>query len=239
MVLKFNEFIEEGFMTRSLNRNKDNERRKGDGVKVHTSIGVDIFLENPGCYYKKYIRDILDYGEDPMGVLVTSVNSHSNPRKIEKGEIPYLYMLDDDFVAGFDSYEDVIDSGEIEEGEISEKDYKSIIEGIVEALKKVKFGKSKGGYDAVCHLLLISENELWGYECELSENSYYWEDFKNDFEEEFPDVEMETWSYNNYSANIGVKLNYDNLINYEDYCNFIHSYFKGLVEYEKENNEDD
>lgn len=242
MVKKFNEFIEEGFLSKTLGRASSGERRKEEGTKVKTSIGVDIFLENPNYNYKSMIRDILDYGEDTLGVDVYSIGvyQYGEQKKIRAGEDPYVKLLKDDFVAGFDSYETLIDEGIIDEMEISEKDYLSIVNGVAEALGKVEFGKTKGSYESKTYLLLISENDLWDYESQLTEwSGEYWEDFKEYFEETYPDYEMETWSYANYSANIGIKLSYDSLLDYEDCREFIRNYFQGLVDSEKENREEE
>ena len=242
MIKKFNEFIEEGFLSKTINRSKSGELRKEQGRRVKTPTGVEIVLENPDYNYEELMRWILD-GEDGIGVDLDNIGNYpiGDQKDIKKGTCEYSHMINNRIVASFESYEDLIEDGRwFDEGEVTRNDYISVIEGIVNSLKQTELDRKKGnGYDSETVFLLIDESTVYHYECESNESTleYYFEDFQSCFEDHFPDIELEFWSYNNYASNIGMRVDYDNLLIYKDAKEWVQNYFESLKETYEENEE--
>ncbi|MCM1217706.1 MAG: hypothetical protein NC548_24705 [Lachnospiraceae bacterium] len=234
MVKKFQEFVEEGFLSKTINRAKTGELRKEDGKKVMTEMGVEILLKNYDYDYEQLIRGILD-GEDDLGVDLDNVGNYpsGDQRDIKRGTCEYAFMVDNRIVANFQSYENLIEYEIVDGDELSRDDYIHIIEGIVEALKKTTLDRKKGvGYDYECVFEFIDESDVFNYESELSEHvlDFLRDDFESGFEDTFEDAELEYWSYNNYASSIGVRVSYDNLINYHKMRKYVQDFFKNAKE---------
>ena len=232
----FEEFISEGLWNKGLNRTKNNEVRKEEGKKVKTSIGTEIFIRNTDCDYEQLIKDILDSPSDEFGPdfeYIGNINKKETKQKIINGEFEDAFMIDKYLYVEFTSYEDMVDNDYLDPDEFSEKDYNSIINGIAEAFKNKEFERKKdNSYSSKYVFLLINESDISYYESELSEDvlEYYYDDFKEYFSDNFPDIELEYWSYNNYATNIGMEINYDNLLKYDEVKEWVVSFFKNAKE---------
>ena len=251
MVLKFDEYINEGFLSKTYDRYRTGELRKEDGQKVKTVFGIEIVLHNPNYNYDKLIEYMLDApSDDDMGIDIDSLGNYegiNNGRQIiagiKKGDDPYRYLIDGHYVASFDSYEDVkdFDISELDIDVLDEHDYIQIIKSIVEVLKQTDLEKSneRTSYGSEVCLLLMDESKEWDYECKMNDTTrdFFWDDFKSWFEEKFEDAELKTWSYNNYGSSIGVSVNYNNLLNYQEMKSEVEEYYKYTVENQEEDDE--
>ena len=250
IVRKFDEFINEGLWSKTLNRGRTGEFRREEARKVMTKLGVEVTLHNPNFDYDELIEYMLDAGEGDMAIDISSLGSYegiNGGRKIiadiKKGVDPYRHLLDGHYVASFDSYDDIIEDDMYDMDGFDEHDYLEIIRAIVEVLKKGQYSLSSNrtGYDYTCYLVLCDESDMHHYECEMNDSTReFWFDwFKEWFKETFKDVEYETWSYNNYSSSIGVKINYYNVVNYEKMRKEVHEYIKDVIAYQEEENVDE
>lgn len=235
MIPTFEEYIKEGFIGKTLNRYRTGEQRKESGKKVMTELGSEIFLNNPDCDYKGLMEEILV--DDESYVSYGNVNHYQSKNEIKKDRYyeddSYIYYLlsDNITVAGFEKYDFFVESDIINPDEINEHDFKEILQGIVKTLNECDLARCKNNtYDSTTVLLLIDENKQYDYECEMNEADleYYWQDFKEFFEETFTS-EMKTWSYNNYGVNIGIPITYDSLKEYKKCKEFVIGYFEDMV----------
>ena len=240
--------INEGLWAKGIERSQTGDTRREDGKKVMTKLGVEVTLHNTDFDYDGLIEYMLDSpSDDDMGIDIASLSSWegiNNGRKIiagiKKGEDPYRHLIDGHYVAAFTSYDDIIEYDSYDMDGFDEHDYLEVIKAIVEVLKKGEYSLSRNrtGYDYTCYLVLCDESETHHYECEMNdstqENWFEW--FKEWFEETFEEAELETWSYHNYSASIGVKINYYTVTNYEKMKNAVLEYIKDVVENQEEEN---
>ena len=246
MILKFEEYINEGLWSKGVERSQTGELRKGDGKRVKSPWGFEMVLHNPNFNFVNLMKEILDNTEDdPMGISMDSIgnwenynNGRERLKKIKQGEDPYAYMVDNNYIASFNSYEEAVDEDMYDfDGEgIDEHDYIEVLKAIVDKLKTVDFGKTKGSYSYEIRLLLMDEDREYNYECEMNESTrdWFWDDFKMWFEEAYPDAELDTWSYANYGSNIGVELNYDNLNDFQEMKEEVEDYYKNTIENQEE-----
>ena len=186
--------ITESIWSDMQDRSAGEVRRKEDGVKVHTCIDVDIYLQNTNSNYDDLIKEILNYNDSYVDYKVGILNIRDkaySPEEIKNMrafEAPYSYLIYDgihgtSLVAEFYTYDEMKDFKlDNFEDRISEEDYISICKGIATKLKEVGgnieyLPRYKGSfietkYDDISHyegdyvLQLIDESDVWNWEIE-------------------------------------------------------------------------
>lgn len=256
MVKNFDEFIGEGLWKSGVERAKTGEIRRENGVKIKTSLGIDVVVQNTDYDYEMLIKDILCGGDGghPLDIDVDYLRNYGVKERGEviRGEIPYAFILDKDsrdpLVALFGDFDEISETSTIFDGDnIVKEDYLAICEAISIALSKTDIdkGKPEGSQFSSTYFVLMGESETYNKCCEIQDimgNDYDifdWDDFRECFEDRFPTCEMVTWSYNHYGSAIGLEINYDNLINYFDCLEFVKGYFESALENAKEMREQD
>ena len=199
MVKKFNEFVEEGFMTRSLNRNKDNEIRKETGVKVNTSLG-EVILKDSSCDYEYFIKEICD-GEEYNDLRIDWMDmrnfSSDELKVINKDTSLYTFKINNQVAVQFGTYEEMIDGDVFDEDDLCEKDYQSICRLIAENIRKgdVEYvDVTDSGRDIYGFLLVddwVIQDIMSDTDDEEEEELEYWDEnpifekFKKEYKENF------------------------------------------------------
>ena len=186
--------ITESIWSDMQDRSAGEVRRKEDGVKVHTCIDVDIYLQNTNSNYDDLIKEILNYNDSYVDYKVGILNIRDkaySPEEIKNMrafEAPYSYLIYNgihgtSLVAEFYTYDEMKDFKlDNFEDRISEEDYISICKGIATKLKEVGgnieyLPRYKGSfietkYDDISHyegdyvLQLIDESDVWNWEIE-------------------------------------------------------------------------
>ena len=234
MVKKFDDYIREGFLSKTYDRYRTGEVRKEDGRKVKTSIGVDIVIKDSSCDYEWFIKEILRGVNGNVDFFVrfdSTKNFNADEMKnIRNNTAPYDYLVCDNVVAGYPGYEELIENSVTDEDELSEDDYISIIRGISKRLSEVEL--INGGYEldgkVILYLEVIDKDY---YEDWLSKNS---NDDMDYFEETMFDKFISEIR-NKYSNRVRVfmdegypvmRINYDSLSNYDEIRNYALEYFK-------------
>ena len=250
MIKKFEDYIKEGLWSKGIERSKSGDLRGEQGKKVMTSLGVEIVLHNTNYDYEQLIKDIInEHPDDPFGIDFDYIGNfkESQQRALLKDEQTYGKLIDKSTVACFDSYEALAEDTDAVDDGLLEDDYINIINGITDALKKINIQKlprhtQNDSNHSDYAFLLLGEDDVYYYECELNENTleFYFDDFKNYFQETFPDAgDLIIYSYANYSCGICVQIDYDNLLNYQKMKTFVEDYYKGLKDmYDEEDDEE-
>lgn len=240
MVKKFEEFINEAFLSKTYDRYKNGSIRKEDGAKVKTSLGVTITLHNPNYDYEALIQEMLNSSQDEMrGIDFDTWGNMMNYLKPEyrkaimDNKDPYTHFVDGkNVVAQFLVYDEVKEWDYYDTDGLDEHDFQEIIRAVVEKLRNVDLQRNKETKNI--SLLLMDETNVYDYVVELDEkgklDEYWFDDLKECMESVYEDIELQTWSYNNYGSSIGVEINYDNIMKYEDMKNDVKSFFEGLLE---------
>lgn len=232
MVPKFSDFINEGFINKTLKRTRTGEVRKEEGRKVTTSLGVEILLHNYDSDYESVIRDILDNGEDDtLGICLNNLGIYTPDEQsnLRKGGCEYAFLLNDKrFVASFEPYENLVDDDLLDPDEFDEHDYKEIIRSIAEALNECDIDSKR---EVGTVLVLMGESDVFDYECQMKENTldFYVQDFEEFFDETFPNLEMKTYSYYQ-GANITLKIDYEAVLKYKECKQWVEDFYKGTIE---------
>ena len=231
-VKKFDEYIKEGLWSKGVDRSKTGDIRGEQGKKVHTSIGVDIIIQDQSCDYEYFIKELLNnINESPFGLVITFVQ---NNVKTKKEMIPsYSYILNDEVIIKFNTYDHLIVSTEIDEDDISEHDYISIISGIAERLKQINliervYSKRNGIfiYDEYIPLLTKKQVEQIMKYRNDGEEKDYWEDsflegFQDNLMREF-DADVNIYLEDGMTE---MKLNYSSLSQYDKIMTYTKDYF--------------
>ena len=225
--------------------------KKEDGTRVHTCLGVDIILKDPGSDYNKAINYILNHYNDEnvcgFNILnIRDVNySTEELSNIRKWLAPYTYMIYEgghgtDLMIDFYAYSDLEEYGdEILDYISSEEDYISICKGIATKFKEVGkyieyvpdrswiYSNDRDGntsaskYQHAYSFELISENDY--YTWSLGNEHLAVGDFIDDICNKFIDIEGEDFIGWSYN-------NYGSCINIPiNYMNLIH--LKEYIEY--------
>ena len=234
--------------------------KREDGKKVNSCIG-DIILRNIGYDYNKLIQDIIsgDGNSDIYSFSISNERNFSTDemKNIRSWEAPYAYLVYDgrygtSLVASFSSYNEILDFELDDEfaNECVEDDYISICKCISKKIQEVgqyieyvpsrqstiigsknQKNNYNNEYGDDYHLLLISENLVFYWECENEDYAQYdyLGDYKEDMISEFPELKGEDficWSYRD-GCNIALPLhNFNNLTNFKKYREFTQNWFK-------------
>lgn len=140
--------ITEGIIGDIAKRDLSGEKKKEDGQKVKTCLGIDIFLENPKCSYNTYIIDTIDktgYTDyDIIKEQELEITDYKSIDAIKKNKPDYVYIIHEEYghtglVISFSSYEDILDFvlDDKFKNEYSEHDYKEICKCIAEKFKEL------------------------------------------------------------------------------------------------------
>lgn len=245
--------INEHLWSGIIHRSETGDRRKEDGVEVHTDLGVDIWLQDPSRKYDKFIETIINSDDNIMYILNTRDMNKNEIAKIDAkdkdisgDQFYYLISKTNHFVVSFDNCEEF---EILYEKPISQHDYRSMCKGITEKLKPIgdnivyvsnraefkKFSDKmvfnddwnwcRGGYN----LLLVDENTTYNFSIDQTEDYDFYELFYETMWDEFPELKyipFIVWSYTNYSDNIALPLNYETLKKAEEYIQFAKKWFE-------------
>ena len=234
-VLKFDEYVNERLFKSSIDRVKSGELRKEDGVKVSTCLGDRLVLSHKDCPCDKLIRQLLNNVETSMypSIGLDEIDDYPVTIKDEiiEGKRDYTYLLgESNIVAGFDDYDELIKDYEIDAAEFSKDDYITIIRSIVEHLKKMNIiNIEPESVDGSYISLLLHERNVTMIEDEMDSDSFDWfKKFRNNFNQTFPDVKFATWR-GDFSYNIGIEIDYNAVIKYDDCLKWVKQYFNQLI----------
>ena len=197
VIKTFSEFINESIWSDIQDRSSRNTVRKEDGVKVHTCIDVDIYLQNTNSNYDDLIKEILNYNDNyvnyKVGILSVRDKKYypEEMKNMRAFEAPYAYLIYDgrygtSLVAEFWTYDEMKDFDLDDfEDRICEEDYIAICKGIATKLKEIGgdieyLPRNKGSfietkYDDISHydsdyvLQLIDESDVWNWEIEYED----------------------------------------------------------------------
>jgi hypothetical protein len=227
--------------------------RREEGIRVKTCLGTYAFLKNPNCKYDELINFLMteNYDDDQFRVNnARDLNlSPDELVNVRKWTAPYDYMIYEpgygmDLVVSFDSFDTMTEYERLEDlDDFLEDDYISICKCIATKLKEVAdsmervkrehfiihWDKAKFTKD-YC-LCLVKEEQVYDWKCEnLSDEGYtYWEDFRYDMIDEFPEldtVDFVCWTYRD-GCNIGIPMYpKENVINFTKYKEFAQNWFK-------------
>lgn len=242
--------INEHLWSGIIQRSETGDRRKEDGVKVHTDLGVDIWLQDPSRKYDEFIETIINSGDNIMCILNTrDMNKDEIARIDAKGkdisgdQFYYLISKTNHLVVSFDNCEEF---EILYEKPISQHDYRSMCKGITEKLKPIgdnivyvsdrawfeKSGKDVDTdgwvwYKDNYNLLLVDENTTYNFS--IDQDYDFYELFYETMWDEFPELKyipFIVWSYTSYGNNIALPLNYETLKKAEEYIQFTKGWFK-------------
>lgn len=242
--------INEHLWSGIIQRSETGDRRKEDGVKVHTDLGVDIWLQDPSRKYDEFIETIINSGDNIMCILNTrDMNKDEIARIDAKGkdisgdQFYYLISKTNHLVVSFDNCEEF---EILYEKPISQHDYRSMCKGITEKLKPIgdnivyvsdrawfeKSGKDVDTdgwvwYKDNYNLLLVDENTTYNFS--IDQDYDFYELFYETMWDEFPELKyipFISWSYTSYGDNIALPLNYETLKKAEEYIQFTKGWFK-------------
>jgi hypothetical protein len=240
MIKKFEEYIEEALWKGVIDRSKSNDKRLEDGKKVMTSLGTEAIIKDPDCEYEVYIKDLLntvDKSEEfQISILRLQDYGPDEQKNIIKGSCDYDYKITDErnlsIVAGFPSYNDLQEMTYTSYGDdICEEDYISVCHAVGTKLQETVISKSNE--DKKFYFELIDEDTTWNYMSQQhdseDEDNYYdnpLDAFIECFGEKFPDVELHYWSFAGYGFNIGIEIDYDNILIYNECVEFTEDFFE-------------
>ena len=223
MIRKFNEYISEGLWKTGIERSKTGELRKESGVKVETSLGTDLIIQNLDSKYEDAIKYILDgyYGTlEPLGSRLTYKDE--DIKKIKDGTHKYVYLLknhnnNEEFVIHFYKY-DLVKKHMDERWSLSEDDYYSICKSIVDVFDKKNIDLH------------------WFRENPISENSIIklyegkidfsiWKLFIENINKNFKGVRIKVDDNDKDNVVVGLVINYKNISQYEEIMKFTQDWF--------------
>lgn len=245
--------INEHLWSGIIHRSETGDRRKEDGTRVHTDLGVDIWLQDPSRKYDENIETIINSSDNIMYILNTRDMDKDKIAKIDAKDkdisgnnFYYLISKTNHLVVCFDNCEEF---EILYEKPVSQHDYRSMCKGITEKLKpvgdnivyvsdRVEFKKfsnkmvfnddwnwCKDNYN----LLLVDENTTYNFSIDQTENYDFYELFYENIWDEFPELKhipFIVWSYGSYGNNIALPLNYETLKKAEEYIQFAKDWFK-------------
>lgn len=160
MIKRFDEFIEEGFLSKTLGRAKSDTNRLEDGNGVMTDFGEKITVKSIEFDYEEFINDLIEgsYEEDD---LYSIYYLHDSKPTSGLGGFEYYIgtTVDDEHVTiCFPDYSDIEDDYE---EDISEDDYRRICEVIANAIKNVKcLGLMTRDESSFAEFAIVSYNDM-------------------------------------------------------------------------------
>ena len=243
--------INEHLWSGIIHRSETGDRRKEDGIKVHTDLGVDIWIQDSSCKYNEAIETIINSGDNIMCILNTRdmnkdeiARIDAKDKDISGEQFYYLISKTNHLVVCFDNLKEL---EILYEKPISQHDYRSMCKGITEKLKPIgdnivyvsnhacfkgfnsidneDWNRCKGDYN----ILLVDEHTTYNFSIEQTEDYDIYGLFYDDMWNEFPELKyipFILWSYNGYGNNIALPLNYETLKKAEEYIQFAKNWFK-------------
>ena len=229
MVLKFDDFVNEGFLSKTINRSKSGDLRHEDGKKVMTSLGVEMIVKN-NCDYEWFIKEICDHTDirlQDLKMLIFHLRDYSTyeQKNIKSGTLDYVHMLPNNLVASFPEYDGLVDNSVFDEDELSEEDYISICKCIVESLqdKNIVYAYNVHMFKLVDEDMLLN---VWEKRRKQEENG---KEFVNTI---FDDFESEL--HNHFSKDVIAHIieneiyfviNHYSIVNYDEIEEFTYKWF--------------
>lgn len=229
MVLKFDDFVNEGFLSKTINRSKSGDLRHEDGKKVMTSLGVEMIVKN-NCDYEWFIKEICDHTDvrfQDFKMMIFHLRDYSpyEQKNIKSGTLDYVHMLPNNLVASFPDYDGLVDNSVTDEDELSEEDYISICKCIVESLqdKNIVYAYEVHMFKLVDEDMLL---DVWKERGKQEENG---KEFVNTI---FDDFELEL--HNHFSKDaiahiieneIYFVINHYSIVNYDEIEEFTNKWF--------------
>ena len=159
MIKKFNEFIKEGFMTRTLNRKNDTDKRLEVAKKYKTSLGETIEVSCSPMDVDECIDKMINYEPGEGGMYFVNDG-------YDEG-YPIGHDIDGEEVSlAFDEYEKIKEEFET----ITYDDYEAITGCVANKIKKVieKYNTNIVVRNDCGYIMLISESKMDS----LCENDY-------------------------------------------------------------------
>ena len=214
-------------------------RRKEDGKKVYTCLGIDAVIRNPKCQYDALIKNLLN-PDCPYAIQIR-VQQSEHKQKLEEKD-PTVYDISNDkshkFVATFWYYDEVegfaLDSSFADD--VDEKDYYEICKCISSKLQEIsqhiKFfpsriqiiGKGIHGipYYENSECFKLADISDWIYISKKTSLTLI--DFRSDIIQKFPElsnIDLVLW--NNC---IMIPMNFESVIHLNEYKEFTEKWFK-------------
>lgn len=198
MIKKFDEFIKEGFLSKTLGRSKSGEIRKEDGRRVKTSLG-DVVLKNPNCDYEGFIVETCD-GEHYNDFRIDWVDmrnfSSDELKTINNDTAIYTFKINNQVAIQFATYEEMVDGEVFDEEDYCEDDYISLCRLIAETVRKgdVDYVDVDGEGNDIYGFLLVDDyviQDMMNVDYDEVDERDYWDEnpvferFKKDFKENF------------------------------------------------------
>ena len=241
MIKRFNDFLEEGFMTRSLGRDKTNTSRL-ENKKYKTSLGEEIDVGCTPSDVEEFIEIILNNSYDEGG-MDFGVD-------VDDGDYIYFNIgknLDDEDVAVmFYDYEDFEYDFMDEDDPISYDDYVKILECIANSIKN-----TIGHHNVVlnmdfAYVIFVDESDmdkLCRYDDDrYNDNSGYTRLVDSIYD--FVGGKNKGFEYFNGSIDLGdepyylaVKINEWFIHNFDKLCKFVKMEWNNLINYDYDDEE--
>ena len=243
-ILSFNEFIKEGLWNKGLNRSKTDSLRKEDGTKVKTCFNSTVVLKNPNYDYNKLIKDLLNNcnSNESLEMTLSLLSDYDTitQEKLTQEKLELDFLIQNNIVIGFYSYDDLIDNEDIDDN-LPEEDYLTIIKSIVDFLKNENIvitdtqPTTKNGFFAI---ELLNHYDVERLEDIFVHNKYDDNDYGTFMSSDIYDSYKKAFNkkYNNsydlIDSNDGIyiKTCFDAFINYKELCNFTKEYFNNFIE---------
>lgn len=226
MIKKYDDFIGEGFLSKTINRSKSGDLRHEDGKKVMTSLGVEIIIQNSQCDYNGIIKKICNESNIYCQLYESKIYFGDKKEKFQNDELPYDYWLDNKHGIRFSRYEDLIRKEKNFLSDTSLEDYVSILRCIVEVLRKTRF-------EIDFHQLkfvLMNESEIAKSNQELKrlDELEYGEYIFDDYKDTMYDKKCKgKYVYiENKNKKIYINFSYFTLLNYDKILKYTHKFFK-------------
>ncbi|MCM1217705.1 MAG: hypothetical protein NC548_24700 [Lachnospiraceae bacterium] len=212
-VLSFGEFINEGFLSKTINRAKTGDVRKESGKKVNILPGVDIVIADPNLDYMWFVKEICN-----------GHNNHYADYRFTLDSKGYesTFKLSNNIMINFPDYDMLVMDSVTDEDEICREDYESIIGGIKQFMEDKELMKCENKW----YFKLIPSEVYF----EMDDNSDKFEDeddntlFENFYQEFYNKFSQDKGVYM-FEHNIILEINYETMSNFLEITDFTNAYF--------------
>ena len=223
MIPKFEDFIKEGFLSKTYDRYRTGELRHEDGKKVTTSFGTTLILKDRFCDYEKYIKEICNHvnlgGYDfEMDFCRQNEYDYSFLKIVDKDLDDYVFRITDKILVQFND-EDLMRVDDFKDDKLSKEDYKSIIRSIVDALRNRNVNPIRSGNNYYFNIMSFGRKDFDVIEDKLQR------DFKKQYKEPHIDI---SYYDNGETIDILLYINYDTILKYFEILDFIQNYIENI-----------
>lgn len=209
-VLLFDEFINEGFLSKTLNRAKTGDIRKESGKKVNILPGVDIVITDPELDYVWFVKEICN----------GHYNHYADYRfTLDSKGYESSFKLPNNIMINFPDYDMLIMDSVTDEDEICREDYESIIDGIKRFMEDKDLIKCEGKwyFRLIPHEVFLEKNDKFENEDDTLFNDFHRKFAWKFLKENFP---IDIFEYN-----IIMEINYETMSNFLKITDFTNAYF--------------